>query len=61
MYSKRMKPELTEDEIRSWPNDQLGLALSAVVFTLGFDLDAARVVKVAAERLRKSPSNDGSK
>jgi hypothetical protein len=53
-----MKPELTEAEIRSWPTPQLAAALSAVVFVLGFDLDAARVVKVAAERLRSLPEGD---
>lgn len=47
-------------ELYAMPNKQLGDLLGSVVFILGFDINAARVVHAAAQRLRNLPSADAS-
>lgn len=47
--------QFTTEELRAMTNEQLGGLLAPIVYVLGFNLDAARVVHVAADRLRAAP------
>lgn len=52
--------EYTIAELYAMTDKQLGDALGPVVFILGFNVEAARIVHAAAQRLRNSPSIDGA-
>lgn len=54
--------EMTIAEIAALSNRELGTCLAAVVFVLGFNIEAARITREAADRLIRLPSsNTGEK